>query len=567
MKQTYQARRNEREAERARWRRLDRILANARLGVFLVAVVLAWLALAEHRFTPLWTALPLLLFSGLVVWHHRVIDLGIRARRAVAYYDQALARLADDWAGKGATGDRFADPDHLYAADLDLFGRGSLFELLCTARTRAGGETLARWLLAPASPEVARARQEQVGELKDRLDLREEAAVLGDTVEDGLKPDQLRAWGAAPVEVPTPRLRLLAAAFPFASLAAMFLWLPAGVSLYIAQSLFALSRRKRSKATVKAAETCCDDLDVLQELLLLVERNKPAAQDPPSRMIGRLKRIYGRLESPRNVFFAPIAAALLWTTQVALAIDEWRRQHGEELARWIADAGEFEALCSLATYAAEHPEEPFPELVEQGARFEGEAVGHPLIADDECVRNDVSLHADFPLYLVSGSNMSGKSTLLRTVGTLTVLAYAGAPVRAKRLAVSPLAVGASLRVNDSIMEHKSRFFAEITRIREIVKQAKEKPTLFLLDEMLQGTNSHDRRIGAEAILKELKAAGAIGLATTHDLALTEIADATANVHFEDELIDGELRFDYALREGVVQRSNAIDLMRAVGLDV
>jgi DNA mismatch repair ATPase MutS len=188
------------------------------------------------------------------------------------------------------------------------------------------------------------------------------------------------------------------------------------------------------------------------------------------------------------------------------------------------------------------------------------------------VRNDVVLGGAQQLFIVSGSNMSGKSTLLRTVGINAVLAQAGAPVRARRLRLSPLRVGVSIRILDSLQEGSSRFYAEITRLRQIVDLAgDDRPLLFLLDEILHGTNSHDRRIGAEAVVRGLVDRGALGLVTTHDLALTRMTEGLGararNVHFEDHLEDGEIRFDYELREGVVEKSNAIALMRAVGLEV
>jgi len=262
---------------------------------------------------------------------------------------------------------------------------------------------------------------------------------------------------------------------------------------------------------------------------------------------------------------------LLWATQCALAIEAWRSANGAAIARWIEVVGEMEALCALAGYAYEHPGDPFPEI---GAPpcFAAEQLGHPLIPDSRCVRNDVHLDGDRRLLIVSGSNMSGKSTLLRAVGTNAVLAQAGAPVRARRLRLSPLAVGASIRLHDSLQAGTSRFYAEITRLRQLVDLAEGGvPLLFLLDEILHGTNSHDRRIGAEAVVKELVARNAIGLVTTHDLALAQMAESlgarAANVHFEDHLEDGRMRFDYRMRPGVVTKSNALALMRAVGLEV
>jgi DNA mismatch repair ATPase MutS len=216
--------------------------------------------------------------------------------------------------------------------------------------------------------------------------------------------------------------------------------------------------------------------------------------------------------------------------------------------------------------------DPFPEVVEQGPLFEGEDLGHPLIARTKSVANTVRLGAEPQLLVVSGSNMSGKSTLLRTVGVNTVLALAGAPVRARRLRLSPLAVGAAIRIQDSLQAGESHFYAEIQRIQYITELTTEGlPVLFLLDELLHGTNSHDRAIGAEAIVRSLIRRGAIGLATTHDLALAKIAEAlhpkAANVHFEDQLEEGRMVFDYRMKQGVVGHSNALGLMKSLGLEV
>jgi DNA mismatch repair ATPase MutS len=235
-----------------------------------------------------------------------------------------------------------------------------------------------------------------------------------------------------------------------------------------------------------------------------------------------------------------------------------------------------EALCSLASHAFEHPADPFPQFSEEGALLEAEAIGHPLIEESRVVRNSVRIGGAAPagprVLVVSGSNMSGKSTLLRTLGVNAVLAQAGAPVRARRLRMSSLAVGASIRVTDSLQGGVSGFYAEILRLRQILDAtARPLPVLFLIDEFLHGTNSHDRRIGAEALVRGLVERGAIGLITTHDLALAEIADTlgerVANVHFEDHLEDGRMVFDYAMRPGVVRKSNAIELMRSVGLEI
>jgi len=278
------------------------------------------------------------------------------------------------------------------------------------------------------------------------------------------------------------------------------------------------------------------------------------------------------LDARRNQLFAPLAAIVLWATQLTRSIEAWRAECGASVARWLATVGEIEALCAFATFAYEHPGHPFPEIKEGAALFESDGLGHPLLPTLRCVRNDLRLGGDLRVLVVSGSNMSGKSTLLRSVGANALLALAGAPVCAHRLRLSPLALGASMRIQDSLETGTSRFYAEITRMRRMIERASDGvPLLFLLDEILAGTNSHDRRIGAEAVVRGFVERGAIGLVTTHDLALARIAEAlaprAANVHFEDQLQDGQMSFDFQLRPGVVQKSNALALMRAVGLEV
>jgi DNA mismatch repair ATPase MutS len=283
----------------------------------------------------------------------------------------------------------------------------------------------------------------------------------------------------------------------------------------------------------------------------------------------------GWYEVQRNALFAPVAMLLMWGPNFALAIERWRATHGPHIADWIAALAELEALSSLAGHAFENPDQVFPDILtdaQAGApTLDGEALGHPLLARELCIANDLHLRLPVRAHVISGSNMSGKSTFLRTVGCNVVLALAGAPVRARALRLTTLRIGATLRVQDSLREGASRFWAELTRLRTISEQATAAPTLFLLDEIFHGTNSHDRRIGAEALLRSLLGHGAIGLLTTHDLALAEAAralePAATNVHFQDELRDGALHFDYRMREGVVQRSNALELMRSVGLDV
>jgi hypothetical protein len=580
-----------RRAAVAREERRDARIAGLRLAVFASAAAVAWLAFGARRLDGTWLALPAAAFLALAVVHDRVLRARARARRAVAFHEAVLARIEDRWAGSGVGGEAYASPDHPYAQDLDLFGSGSLFELLCAARTRPGEERLASWLLGAASPDEIRARQGAVRDLAPRLDLREDLAVLGDDVRAAVDAASLARWGESHPLLPR-WLRPAALALALAAVASAAAWATGTASgLVLGAVLLAewvLSRAVRGPVThvLGALERPARELDVLALLLARLEA-EPFADgrlralgaalrepEPSSARIRALEGIANRLEWAKNQFFAPIAFALAWTPIHAASVERWRARSGASVRRWLDAVADLEALSSLAGYAHEHPADPFPEIVPAagGARVEGDALRHPLLPASACVANDVRLGGAGPrVLLVSGSNMSGKSTYLRTVGANAVLALAGAPVRAARLLLTPLSIGATLRIQDSLQAGRSRFYAEITRLREIADLARgERPVLFLLDEILHGTNSHDRRIGAEAVLHGLVARGAIGLVTTHDLALTALAgtgSALANAHFEDQVRDGEIAFDYRLRPGVVTHSNALALMRAVGLEV
>lgn len=570
-------------------------LSTARLIVFLAgAALVVWLAGA----IPPWLLLPvpLVVFGALVIAHARVLNARDRAARAVAFYERGLDRLGDRWAGTGQSGERFRSPDHLFADDLDLFGRGSLFELLATPRTSGGEARLASWLLIPAAPDEVRDRQAAVKELAPLVDFREELALLGPEVTSAVDTEALVSWAAAPPRLTARWPRIVLPVLSVLSVATIVAWIWTGqpspllLPVLALQGLVALWFRRAVHDLAHGVERREHELAVLAELLARLERERftsprlvrlsqvlGATGHPPSAEIRRLARLVDLLASRENLMFAPIAALAALGTQLAFAVDHWRARCGPAVAAWLDVVSEFEALSAIGTYAFEHPHDPMPEVVPGPPRFEAEAVSHPLLPERRAVPNDVSLGGNAPhVLLVSGSNMSGKSTLLRTIGLNAVLAQAGAPVRARGLLMTPLAIGATLRIQDSLQAGRSRFYAEITRISQIVALAREsqrsaRGVLFLLDEVLAGTNSHDRRLGAEAIVLGLVRMGAIGLVTTHDLALAELValpgSQAENVHFEDRFEHGELHFDYRLKPGVVKTSNAVALMRSVGLDV
>lgn len=569
--------------------RSHQTVANLRLVLAGLTLVLLWLVLAG-RARALWLLAPAAAFILLIVMHDRILKRVERSRRARRIYERGMARLDGTWSGHGADGARFAAAA-LSAGDLDLFGPGSLFQLLDTARTEAGEDTLAEWLTRGADPDEIRARQAAVGELASMIDFRESLAVTAADVHVG-RTSALARWAGLDAPAFSGGTVAAFAALSIASIAIAAAtaigWLAPGVLLLWLglQVGVAMLWSRRALRMLSAMDDAAADLTVLKVLLERLETQAfasprlvalrdalPAAGRRASQHIADLQRLVTALDSCRNQIVAPVAIYFQIPSHLMIAITRWRATHGPAIAAWLRVVGEAEAFSALATFAFEHPADTFPEIDAAAPVFEAAALAHPLIHESVAVANDVRLGAGAPhVLMISGSNMSGKSTLLRAVGVNVALAMAGATVRAARLRVSPLVIGAAIRIDDSLQSGESRFYAEILRIRAIVDLTRGPvPVLFLLDEILAGTNSFDRRIGAEAIVRSLAASGAIGLVTTHDLALTELVASlgapAANVHFEDKIEDGKMVFDYQMRPGVVERSNALALMRAVGLDV
>ena len=586
----YRERRAARATEHARLARFDARISYARLAAVAAIALTGWLVLGPGV-SPWLLAVPVSAFIALATWHDRVLRRLDRADRAVKFYEDGIARLEDRWHDIGETGARFLAEDHLYAPDLDIFGPASLFQLLSRARTHLGEELLARWLSAPAGVATVLQRQASIAELREALDFREALATAGGASRD-IDTVALSAWASAPAAPEPVWLRAASVVLAAGIIGGVVWWVRGGPlgalsAVIIVKMILTRPSRQRVARVVRGVERPLGQLDVLVDTLTLIEQStflSPhlleirtqmiSGSVVPSQAIGRLKRLADMLDWRRNAFFAPVAATVSWSLHLASAIESWRREFGPRVIAWLSAIAEYEAISSLAAYAYERAEDPFPIFVEGGGpgRFEGTSLGHPLVPAASMVRNDVFLTPERRLLIVSGSNMSGKSTLLRTVGINAVLAMAGAPVRAVALTLTPVAAGASLHVHDSLQAGRSRFFAEISRIRRITDLAEREPALlFLLDELFQGTNSHDRKIGAEALLLNLIDRGAIGLTTTHDLALTAIADQSGgravNVHFEDQLKGGELVFDYRMKPGPVTHSNALALMKAVGLPV
>jgi hypothetical protein len=538
-----------------------------------------------------WGAVLLILVLGLLltgIWHTHIENVRNAARRGIRFYQSGLERLDGTWSGKGSPGTEFLDPHHLYAADLDMFGVGSLFELVNAAHTQNGRTTLAAWLLEPASLQEILERQEAIRELSAKVDLRERLGFIAVEAQTWIPTDSLVSWARQPPILSSNAVRVVAFCLPWLSLslliAGQWPWCLGALAIQAALARFYKRRVQKVTRTVGVVQhdlKCIADIFQCVEAenfnsarLRRVDPGDPCGGVCASEVIQRLATLYSWIASGGNPLVAAIRGWFQLETQIAFAIEAWRARFGMMVEPWLRRLGEIEALSSLAGYAFEHPADPFPEFLPASApaQVQAEGLKHPLMVEARCVGNDVSLGPDRRLLVVSGSNMSGKSTYLRTLGVNLVLALAGAPVRAQKFRMTHLRIGASIRTLDSLQEGISRFYAEIIRLGQIVKLAGQgTPLVFLLDEILGGTNSHDRRIGAGCVARNLVERGALGLITTHDLALARIAEEIqppgANYHFEDEILNGKMSFDYRLRPGVVQKSNALELMRSVGLDV
>ena len=497
-----------------------------------------------------------------------------RAYLATAFYRHALKRFEDHWIGDGKTGEQYLGDDEVFADDLDLFGNGSLFQFLCTTRTSIGDDTLAAWLTRPADVDEIFERQIAVRELSNNLDLCERIAVL-ELHWRTFHPTAVVEWTSAPEILSSRGARViglaLAAAFAGVILSSLSGFGP-GISIIICIVVLELGFyawfRSRLQPISSHGESAVATLSYLSSVR--------AALHNTSFKSRRLSNIQHQIVALPSLIFAvyrfivQIPLLLLLLCQFVPHIDRWRRSLAKPAKESLRALGELEALASLAQYTFIRPETTFPTVVDTEKCYEATELGHPLVRANERVDNDLQLNDALQLLLVSGSNMSGKSTMLRTVGINAVLALCGAPVCAKRLRISPFSIGTAMRFQDSLEHGTSLFYTVIARLRRVMDlQDRERPLLFLIDEILQGTNSRDRVSGADAVVRKLLERGGVGLVTTHDLELTRIVDTldgrAANVHFADTMLGDEIRFDYKMRPGVVETSNALALMRKMGL--
>jgi hypothetical protein len=599
----YESRAAEQYAARDRWAAVSRRISYARLAVFIGAAVGIIAAISgEFGFRLAFLAAGILLvvvFAALVVWHDRV-ERRERWHDALGHVaERGAARIRRDWRVLPVPS-ADADPDHAYAVDLDLFGRASLFQLLNPA-TGSGASTLRAWLLAPADPETIGHRQAAVAALASDTRFREAFAAHGYLAKDDeesarrlvewargenwLRHRPWLVWGA---RIVTASVALTIAL----DLAGVLEGSPWVLPLAIGQLLFAATVKRSGAALDRAAspEHTLGGYADLLELASRIDGQAPMLAGLREGLVAsgtaahlemrRLSRILasGNLRHAAAMLWLPVNALTLWDLHVWAALEAWRARCGPSVEAWLRTLGELDALSSLSALVHDEPGWSFPEIAGRGgAVFDAAALAHPLLPADRRVANDVRVGPPGTFLLVTGSNMSGKSTLLRSIGVNAVLALAGGPVTAARLTLPPVQVFTSMRVLDSVTEGVSYFMAALNRLKLIV-DASDRATgdrllLYLLDEILQGTNTAERQIGVRRVLRHLLAQPAIGAVTTHDLGLADAPDleaASVRVHFEERVREtGEgaaMTFDYVLRTGIATSTNALMLMKLIGLD-
>jgi len=573
-------------------KRLDSI-AWTRLLVFAVAGGLQIWSWYQND----WLWLPMLVaglagFIAIIKWNNRVNQVKVYLELKKRINEEELLRKAGDLAGF-ESGEEYLDPLHPYSGDLDLFGHHSLYQLVNRATTLYGKDTLTDWMKSGGDAKVIRERQNTVAALAPALEWRQNFQATGmQSKAPGDSLDILDRWmKEEPVLAPKPMYRLLPFILPPITITLAVLALIPLIHWGFPLGLFALHvlanrtinkyseavfTKTEKRATFLAAfsrlieqmETLEVDTPQIKELKSeLAKQGKPAYEE-----IATLSNLLSKLELRLNGLpYFIMNAIFFWDMYWLVRLENWKQKHQNNILGWFEAIGKVEALSSLAAVRYAYPEWVVPTLKEGDFYLSGESLGHPLIESEDRISNPINLPAPGRIWLITGSNMSGKSTFLRTVGINVVLGLMGAPVCAGKMALSPLQVATSMRTLDSIEENTSSFYAELKRLKMVIERVERGETvLFLLDEILKGTNSRDRHAGARALVTQLHKHGGAGLVSTHDLELvdleTELAGNVTNYSFNCEVSpEGKLKFDYTLTDGVCRSMNATALMRTMGI--
>ncbi|MBX2934319.1 MAG: hypothetical protein KF825_08740 [Ferruginibacter sp.] len=511
----------------------------------------------------------------------------------ISINEAELKALAHDYLSF-PDGNEFINKEHLYANDLDIFGHASLYQFINRTNSEMGNATLANWMLNPADKKNIMQRQEAVQELKVLHEWRQQLQALGagKKIQVATKT-RLQQWFQEKEQFIKNKawqvLQYLLPAFIITAIILNILEMLSGYArnycLLIA-AIAAFYIYKKVTPIHQQVSKITEELEVLTESIQLIEetnfksgylkqlQNQFKFQSSNASLkLNQLKKILERFDLRYNpVVFIPLAIIMQWDLQQAIALEKWKNKYHTDVLNWFNALGEFEALNSLAILSFNHPGWCFPEIKDEFFFIEGKNIGHPLIENEKCVTNQIHINKTGKLMLVTGSNMAGKSTYLRSIGINTVLAMAGAPVCASSFSISPVQVISSMRITDNLEESTSTFYAELKKLKTVIDKVNDNEKVFiLLDEILRGTNSFDRHTGSAALIKQLIKHHAVGIIATHDIELAalknEFPENILNYHFDVQVSNDELYFDYKLKDGICNSMNASILMKKIGIEL
>lgn len=538
------------------------------------------------------TLVTLVPFLALVRLHARLFTRRAYLEQLIAVNQQELRAMEHDTAAFDG-GNEFIDPSHPYSYDLDLFGQRSLFQYINRTSTVLGKERLARWFSAHLeSREAIEVRQEAIQELAPELQFRQAFRVSG-LLYRGEPADEseINRWASSSSHY---RSRLVLRLLPVVACFVNLLLLGLALAGRCPSALpglvfvgFVLASFLFSKGISKIQALYGSKLQILGTYARLIHllEEKPfrscALQEVRARVggerqvasqaVAHLTRLMNALDQRNNVLLATMLNGFFfWELRQIMRIEAWREQYAGELPQWLEAIGEMDAYCSLATFAYNHPDYTYPQLLSHPFRLEARELGHPLMSRTKCVRNDIEIRTRPFFLIVTGANMAGKSTYLRTVGVNYLLACLGAPVWADEMTLYPAKLVTSLRTSDSLNDDESYFFAELKRLKQIIDRLHAREELFIiLDEILKGTNSLDKQKGSFALVKQFLTLQTNGIIATHDLLLGTLIqtfpEQIRNHCFEAEIQSDELIFSYRKQEGIAQKMNACFLMNKMGI--
>ena len=551
-------------------------IAFARLIDLLFAIVIGYKAINESSWLWGFLAAVMIVLFFLLIGKHKQIAVKRRIAKAKIAINEREIAFIEQGIYPADNGKDFEPAQHPYAYDLDILGEKSLYHYLNRTHTYLGRKRLAQRLLYPDTTTIL-THQEAIKALTPQLAWRQTFMAHAEQIDDSPSfYDRLQQWAATPTPPMGKFMRVFTVISPIVfTLSAIIGYIYdyevlksiAKLLLTINLSVFFFFIGKMSKEKLGFEHTYAM-LYAFKECIAQVETHFPEKNKQASTHIAQLSRLLDDLDSVSNILVSiPLNIFSFYHLHRYRALLQWKRTYGTHIAQWLETVATTEVLCSFANFAYNNPHFVYPTFNNQ-YRISFEDVGHPLIAENERITNNITLD-EAHFIILTGSNMSGKSTFLRTLGVNMLLAQVGLPVCAREASIHPLPLLVSMRLSDSLSDGKSYFFAEINRIEQIMTALKRERCMVLLDEILRGTNSEDKQYGTIKIIERLLSLKAIGIVATHDIEVCKTADRypeqLQNKCFESYIHEGELSFDYKLREGICQNKNATFLMEKLGI--